>query len=246
MDMKKLFLHFGPGAHPQIDKYFINNDSVTYLQQPYYTGEGEYLPRVIEDTRIHLEKAIQAEEELAVIAHSFGAFLLNQLPQEIINQIDHVTFIAPSFNFFHSLTNLIRYAVKHKASALKDDFEKLLKVQSPDLFWSVFGEFAKIYPDYLALYFYHSENFEKYGEVATKFPAIDEASLVQGVNEAITHYNTWPPQLKKYQNVRLYLGKYDPLISEFDQNFLKEYFGKDNMILVDSGHFPHIEEQITF
>ncbi len=244
--MKKLFIHFGPGGHPEVDRHFLNDQNITFLQQPYYSGSGEYLNTVIEDTRCKVEQALEGGGEVEIVAHSFGAFLVNQLPQELIDRLYRVHFIAPTFNFFHSLTNLFQYGVGHDAALLEADLNDLIKNPSPELFWGFFGKFVEVYPEYLSLYFHDQEKFKAYLEVAKDFPELEESSLVTAVNELITQFNIFPPVFKAYSNVSFYLGKFDPLVPEADRKLLDQTFGAEKIKLFDTGHFPHIEGRVTF
>ncbi len=249
----RIFLHIGPGGHPQVDEKLLGHNLFDFWQQPFYEGDGRYLPFLIEETKKKIEYELEKNECVEVIAHSFGAFLLNQQPQRLIKEIKHVSFIAPTFNFFHSLTNLFDYGLKlHGKTALENQLRSLKMNPCSQDFWSFFREFTKFYPDYLKLYFYKGDTYERYRKIADELPDFNETSLINGITELVDEFNIQPPIIKEYNHVTLYLGKSDPLIPMEDQTFLQSYFlsrdygSNANIHYLEAGHFPHLETSINF
>ena len=244
----QLFLHMGPGGNPEVDKNWLKDQNIDFLQIPYaLESDEDYMPVLIEWCRQEIQARLKAADNIEVIAHSFGAFLLNEQSQILLDQISKITFISPTFNFFRSLTQLFNFGLTHSPdSKLEAKLAHLKKNPQSDLFWDFFGEFIKIYPDYMRLYFYREDIYEKFKKSSEESSELHELSLIKGVNELVEGYNFFPFQVKKYSQAQLILGEYDPLIPKEDQTLLTTFFGHEQVRLFKCGHFPHLEMNLTF
>ncbi len=64
-----------------------------------------------------------------------------------------------------------------------------------------------------------------------------------GIKELIDTYAN-QEILPKYDNTKVILGKYDPLVPKADQDLISSIF--EHTEIVDAGHFPHLEKRIIF
>ena len=255
---REIFFHFGPGAHAEVEMNWPLPRPIEFWQQPYVKeGQSHYIVELVSAGNEYLKEQINQGHEIILYAHSFGAFLVNELPQDTLDQIKEVHFIAPTFNFFHSLSNLFEFAVdcepssyfisspsseETEKSQLRNWVDTLKKEPTVDHFWATFNALLGIYPEYLKLYFESSQDYEKYKGLADKAAPMDEKSLIQAVNELVQSYNK-ELKLKNYKKVTFHIGLKDPLISKRDRLQLEEIVGKQNIVSYDVGHFPHLESR---
>ena len=238
----------GPGGHPEVDKSWLKDPSIEFLQIPYaLESDEDYMPVLIEWCRQEIQARLKVADHVEVIAHSFGAFLLNEQSQTLLDQISKITFISPTFNFFRSLTQLFHFGLTHSPDSKLEAKLAHLKINpQSDLFWDFFGEFIQIYPEYMKLYFYREDIYEKFKKISEQSSELHEYSLIKGVNELVEDYNVYPFQLKKYPQAQLVLGEYDPLIPKEDQTLLATFFSGEQVRILKCGHFAHLEMNLTF
>ncbi len=238
----------GPGGHPEVDKSWLKDPSIEFLQIPYaLESDEDYMPVLIEWCRQEIQARLKASDNVEVIAHSFGSFLLNEQSQTLLDQISKITFISPTFNFFRSLTQLFNFGLAHSPdSKLRAKLAHLKMNPQSDLFWDFFGEFIQIYPEYMKLYFYREDIYEKFKKISEQSSELHEYSLIKGVNELVEDYNVYPFQLKKYPQAQLVLGEYDPLVPKEDQTLLATFFSDEQVRILECGHFAHLEMNLTF
>ncbi len=249
-NLVRIFFHFGPGAHPEVEKMWISekrSEKIDFWQQPFYDGKkDDYIPFLIKQAELKVLKELEAGHEVELIGHSFGAFLINELPQEVLDRVSKVIFLAPTFNFFESISSLIKFGIeKHGETQLEVDFAELQNNPTGDKLLGLFSQFVEFFPDYLKLYFHRSEDFIKYIQYASVCPLPDGPSQMKGVLELVDDYNN-ELHLKNYHKVTVYLGVFDPLIPESKRKELEKNFGAGSIIELQVGHFPHLETDIIF
>ena len=248
----KIFFHFGPGGNPEVDRELLSQRSkgsigIDFWQQPLYDGSGDYIPNLIKRAQKKVEQELESGHQVELIGHSFGCFIINQLPQELLDQVTKVTYLAPTFNFFESLMSMMLYGInRHGETGLKPLWDEVKADPSGESFFGLFDAFLQFYPNFLSLYFKEEKSFTKFVNVAKDCSPVDEATQVKAAFELIENYNSPKLDLKRVKHLRLYLGEQDPLIPKSRQKDLEELVGAKNTIYLETGHFPHLETDITF
>jgi predicted alpha/beta hydrolase family esterase len=240
--LNKIFFHFGPGGNPEADKEVLKIKSLDFWTQPQYLGRDEYVPYLLKKAS---ERVLSYEKKVELIAHSFGAFIVNNLSSEARSKVSKVSYLAPTFDIFTSITNMINYVLKrNNDSSCTEHFKRLKNEPTSKGFWLLFSGFSSKYPDYLKHYFSTQEFYEKYLSISSKYEGLDEETLIKAVSELIDNYRSNSIQ-KIYPNSKVYLGSNDPLVPESLQRDIIGAFGKDNVSILNTGHFPHFETNLS-
>ncbi len=245
----KLFLHFGPGGNPLIDKEIISDDSVHFWHQPGYNNHESYISFLIKSTEDEIKRMHEAcGEQVDLIAHSFGAFIAMNLNQSTKQLIKKYTFIAPTFSFQDAIVNLVSRVSSHESQYnILETVDNFKNDQTPEKFWEMFQAFSTKYPDYLKFYWSLEENYSKYLTLCTKYPELDESTLVRATNELILGHKKLLLDYDRIDSETLvYLGEFDPLVSEEQIKEIKFFFGDKAVQILATGHFPHLETKIIF
>lgn len=232
--LNKIFLHFGPGANASIEKEFLADPTTHYWNQPKVSSPN-YIEDLLRDTSEEIKKlASDSKGKIEIIAHSFGVFLAQNLDEKTRSLVSKAVYLAPTFDFRRSITNMMSFVANDSSIKNINSFEEFL---------SAFVSFSTNHPDYFKYYFHQEENFQKYIKLAQKYESTHEASLMAGIKELM---NTYANQAisPKYDNTKVILGKYDPLVPKADQDLISSVF--EHTEIVDAGHFPHLEKRIIF
>lgn len=257
--VKYIFIHGGPGLNSNPERHLLKLapgheivfwDEPSSLRDRNYTVDSAYknwLDSLSKFIRRHSEKS-----QVTLIAHSFGAYALNEVLPSIEKHISGVILLAPIFDLLNLDRNILDLAIRLKAH--KADLKAMAELnESKQKIGTAFNDMRftallkalgdeEVLPNY---WHNHSAsgNYNQYFATDEAFQ-IDFGSF-KAVRESISH-NTIS---NKYDGkVILYYGAFDPVAKlEQDYKLVKELYPNSVIkIAQDSGHYPHIEEMASF
>lgn len=232
--VNKIFLHFGPGANASIEKEVLSDPKTHYWTQP-KVSSSTYIEDLLASTSHEIKKiAANSNGKVEIVAHSFGVFLAQNLDEHTRSLVSKAVYLTPTFDFRRSITNMMSFVANDP---------KYKEIESFDDFMGAFVSFSSNYPNYFSHYFHREEDFQKYIQLAQKYEPTHEPSLMAGIKELIDEY-AGQEIIPKYDQTKVILGKFDPLIPKEDQDIISAIF--ENTEIVDTGHFPHLEKRIIF
>ncbi|MGE3608370.1 MAG: alpha/beta fold hydrolase [Bacteriovoracaceae bacterium] len=258
--MNFLFIHGGPGLNSNPEKEILshefstNGDTLYFWNEPSRTRGSQLESVTFEDSCESLKLQILSLKDLGsltVIAHSFGAFVFNQILPEIEQYIEKIVLITPVFNLSYLDRNLIkRTALAYESigdansEVLKDYLGKFNPNQGFDeqrfnhiLIAASYEKFNDAYwfqKDCMGAYYAHFNDLE-YQFSMDNFKSIrSSCSVIESKNKTLIE-------------TVIFYGKHDPFILSQESELIKQIYPDSNIITMESSsHYPHIEESREF
>lgn len=258
INMDFLFIHGGPGLNSNPEENILKDSFLAKGHNIYFWNEPSpmrgHLSEVItyEDSCYSLESQIHTlavNEKITVIAHSFGAFLLNDILPHVEKDLARIILVSPVTNITSLDLNLITEGMKATSNIADKEFlEKYLESMRPDDFYDskrfealklatkdniILGQYWNKKEFIPAYYNYFSDfkfqfNIDSFNSIRKTCPkiTITEKSLV---------------------TTSIIYGSHDPFISSKDQSLIQKFYNNSEVFLLeDSSHYGHIEESGEF
>ena len=259
--MKYIFVHGGPG---------LNSNPERNILKPLIEVQGHELlfwnePSLLRGQICDQDHAYQywlnslsnfiiknsGQEQVAIIAHSFAAFAINDILPEVGTKIGKLILIAPVFDLMKLDQNLIDLAIRfHARDANIAGIVELeeLKRNMPDNFnekrFSIILK-AIGHEEVLPSYWHNKKVSALYNQFFVEDQYQFDLQSFKAVRQTITH--------EKVRNrfsgtVKIYYGALDPVARlEQDYALLMDLYPNHRLLIgKESGHYPHIEEQELF
>lgn len=258
--MNFLFIHGGPGLNSNPEKELLSSYFTSNSDQLFVWNEPlnlrEEAPEVVKFqhscSSLKLKIiSLAMEGELTIIAHSFGAFILDAILPSVEELISKIILITPVSNLSFLDRNIISNSLKFyentgssEARVLKDYFEimndaeafneerfnAILTAASHDKFNDAYWSKTYLMADY---YLHFAE--PKYQFSMANFKSIRETCrIIHSQNGS------------SVETVIIY-GKNDPFILSSEADNLQSLYPNSSVtIFNESAHYPHIEERKKF
>lgn len=239
--MNFLFIHGGPGLNSNPERNLFKNsfsegDKIYFWDEPKnatYEISCEDLAKTI----------LSFSEELTVIAHSFGAFILNEVLPLIEHKLCKIILLSP----VSSLPDLDRKLIQSVA-----DSSENLKIFLNSFDESVsFSEtrynhllIAAGSPDLAPQYWHKKHLMSGYFQYMQgdqyQFDLGNFKSIRETCAEIKIHNETEVP-------TEIIYGLHDPFINYEDKNFIGQFYRNSTIhLFTESAHYAHIEEMDKF
>lgn len=243
---KTLFLHGGFGWHCAVERaWFGDSLPVLWWDQPSVAAESKPYAALVKNAANQIKAMSDtAGCQIDLIAHSFGGQIAATLATEQGELIRSITLLgcppsplAAFFNFAHGLFEATpeHPGLKETLSALEKhrDMGNLMALVQLCYPGGALPEryFAPAASDIKARYF----------DIVSRTPALDIATFMT-VMQDFLHTRTPAPAESYAGEVRLLMGRHDPLLSviEDGKKWLK-VFPRAKLEMHDAGHFLQLE-----
>jgi pimeloyl-ACP methyl ester carboxylesterase len=259
--MKYLFVHGGPGLNSNSESNFLGPEfdkadkKIDFWHEPSLIRDKTLKTDLSYDLWLNsLSKFIHKHSEegpITVIAHSFGAFALNDLLPVVGSRISRLVLVAPVFNLRTLDQNIANLALKilsdqgkTEALAYYRNLQSFMPLEfDAQRYKILLGAFE--ISEVLPRYWHNQERAEGYNQFLIEdqwqvnFASFRSVRETIGKNEITNHFNG---------PVSIIYGRHDPVVKmEQDLTSIKKmYLNPEIIIMEHSGHYPHIEETVTF
>ena len=94
----KLFFNHGPASNPEIEKQMMEKSEWIFYHQPQWKEGQNYLSQL----ESHVNEFFKRYEDqnIEIIAHSFGALIIQILPEASLKKAKKITYLSPTLDFF--------------------------------------------------------------------------------------------------------------------------------------------------
>lgn len=242
--MRYIFIHGGPGlnSNPEsqlLVKDFTSRDhEILFWNEPSCQRDKNFTTvnaysRWLESLSSYIQDHSK-DEKVALIAHSFGAFAVNDLLPSLGERIAELCLVAP-------LSDALRLDENIMSLARKSD-SKLDVAFTQERFDALMGALSD--PKVLPSYWYNKGEAELYNQCFNGQFAPDFSSF-EAVRKSVPH-NTIRHTFKS--KVTAIYGDKDPVVklSQDRELLMRLYPQCRTHLSQNSAHYPHIEEKNEF
>lgn len=245
--MKKLFLHYGPGATAEIEKHWLGQQlpDVDFWNQPKVKAAKKPFAELVD---LSHQQALKEGTPCNLIGHSFGADLICALVGEKQLNINKAILVSPLMSIPKAMLRLADVlAAKQPVPALNAAISNAKAKMSPETFWALIVQVGS-HPGYLPSFWQRPEALQRFINLAAKAQPFDGGEWQAVIQEFLFSGTTGSWTKIKQIPVLAIFGEQDPYFDKAtDLPFWKHLLGEDRvMIIKNSGHFPHLEDDPSF
>lgn len=240
MPKSTLFLHWGPGAHAEVEKnllphLFPESDWSAYhfWNQPKASSFSELVGAAVNEASRLANKG-----KIRIVAHSSGGVVATEILKKIPNQIENLTLIGTNVYPEVAFVNLAR-----RLGIRNEAYRAAEKQLTSETFWPLIGEIMQV-PNFGEAYWSKNSASQKsrHTEESAKHAPLDLAVFQAILNDWLKNPRK-NEQIAYSGDVSLMLGEDDPLVVIPDEiTAWKATFPALRVkILPHCGHFIHFE-----
>lgn len=250
--MKFLFVHGGPGLNSNPEANLLKDRFEDQHHEIYFWNESSAQNVSYKAVAESLKKTIAAlsiESKIAIIAHSFGAFLLNEILPEVEHHLSKIILLNPVSNLFELDINILKASEKTLADTNKSKtLSDFIQSSTPSPIFSDDRLHALIIagenPSLTACYWFQKNLMSSYYEfmLGPEF----SFNFDSFVSIRRTCSKNQISNKTEIETLVIY-GVHDPFINFAEYSRLKDYYKNSQLfIFEESSHYSHIEESEFF
>lgn len=247
--MKIIYIHGGPGLNSEPEKNILTttgNFKFIFWNEP--TVDINSARDAYSDWLFSLEDCINSQArdgKVMIMAHSFGAFALNDVLPRVSNKVHKVILVSPIFNLLTLDLNIMDLAIRLLRVAGDRVNAQILELKKSEMKSMTSSTRVEIIAQALSTdellmnYWKNKDSAKLYNQYLEKRPvSFDSFMMVRkNIQEDQLSY-----QFSK--SASIFYGKYDPVSSLSQNKELQLHFypNSETFLCENSGHYPHIEE----